>query len=250
MFNWVCPRCGKDVPPSKTECPFCADTAAAAQQLPPQQYAPPPQQYAPAAPAWAPPPQAPPPQAVAQQQYAPPPAQYAPPQQQYAPPAPAWAPPPQRQGLPTWLLSVAFGLAFVGIFAAIYLSLNHQPSTASATAATSAATTAPASTNPLQKYIEVTGVRLVTENKKPTAHFVVVNHSGAEMAGVTGKVTLLAGDSRANATPVGTFSFTVRSLAAGGSADLSAPFETGMKPYELPDWQATFAQVEVTSPAP
>jgi hypothetical protein len=152
--------------------------------------------------------------------------------------------------LPTWLLSVAFGLAFVGIFAAIYLSLNHQPSTASATAGTSAATTAPPATNPLQKYIEITGVRLVTENKKPTARFVVVNHSGAEMAGVTGKVTLLAGDSRASATPVGTFNFTVRSLAASGSADLSAPFETSMKPYELPDWQASFTQVEVTSPAP
>jgi hypothetical protein len=152
--------------------------------------------------------------------------------------------------VPTWLLSAAFGLAFVGIFAAIYLSLNHQPSTASATAATSATASAPAATNPFQKYIEVTGVRLVTENKKPTARFVVVNHSGAEMSGVTGKVTLLAGDSRANATPVGTFNFAVKALAAGGSADLSAPFETGMKPYELPDWQATFAQVEVTSPAP
>jgi len=25
MFNWVCPQCGKDVPPSKTECPYCAE---------------------------------------------------------------------------------------------------------------------------------------------------------------------------------------------------------------------------------
>jgi hypothetical protein len=141
-------------------------------------------------------------------------------------------------------------LAFVGIFAAIYLSLNHQPSTASATSATSTATTAPAATNPFQKYIEVTGVRLITENKKPTARFVVVNHSGGELAGVAGKVTLLAGDSRANATPVGTFNFTVPSLGAGGSVDLKAPFETSMKAYELPDWQATFAQVEVTSPTP
>jgi hypothetical protein len=146
---------------------------------------------------------------------------------------------------------VAFGLAFAGIFAAIYLYLNHQSSPSTASAAPKAETTAtPAAVNPLQKYIEVTGIRIVTENKQTVARFVVVNHSGAEMAGVTGKVTLLAGQSRADASPVGSFAFNARALPANGSADLSAPFETKMKAYELPDWQTAFAQVEVTSPAP
>jgi hypothetical protein len=142
-------------------------------------------------------------------------------------------------------------LAFAGIFAAIYLYLGKQssPSAAAPVAATSA-TAVPAAVNPLQKYIEVTGVRLVTENKQLTAKFIVVNHSGAEMAGVTGKVTLLAGASKADSTPVGTFSFVAKSLAANGSAELSAPFDTKMKGYELPDWQAATSQVEITSPAP
>ena len=227
MFNWVCPRCGKDVPPSKTECPFCAEAAAAAPhaQLVPH-----------------------PPQAM---QMAPPqpPPQYAQ-QQQYAPPPPGW-PPPQRQGAPTWLLGLAFGVAFLGIFAAIYLYLGKQSApSAAAQASQTATTTVPPATNPLQKYIEVTGVRLVTDKRQLIARFIVVNHSGAEMAAVTGKVTLVAGSSKTDSTPVGTFSFVAKSLAANGSAELSAPFETKMKGYELPDWQAATAQVEITSPAP
>ena len=27
MFSWICPQCGRDVPPSKTDCPFCAERA-------------------------------------------------------------------------------------------------------------------------------------------------------------------------------------------------------------------------------
>ena len=213
MFNWVCPRCGKDVPPSKTECPFCADLpdaipvpAHAVQQMP---------------------------QAI---------------QAQYAPPPAGW-PPPQKQGAPTWLLAVAFGLVFAGIFVALYLYLGRS-SSAPAVAPATVATVAPAAVNPLQKYVEVTGFRLVTENKQQMIRFVVVNHSGAEMADVTGKVTMVAGPSRAEAIPVGTFRFVARSLGAHGSVELTAPFDTKMKAYELPDWQTATGQVEIISPAP
>jgi hypothetical protein len=147
---------------------------------------------------------------------------------------------------------VAFGLAFAGIFAAIYLYLSHGSSSATESAApkTEAAAAVPPAVNPLQKYIEVTGIRIVTESKKTMARFVVVNHSGAEMAGVSGKVTLLAGQSRSDATVVGSFTFLANALPANGSAELTAPLDTKMKAYELPDWQAAFAQVEITSPAP
>src|SRR5690349_12271059 len=35
MFNWICPTCGREVPPSKTDCPDCAERArqAAAQSV-------------------------------------------------------------------------------------------------------------------------------------------------------------------------------------------------------------------------
>ena len=229
MFNWVCPRCGKDVPPSKTECPYCADAVAAA---------PPASVPAPYAAGPPPVPMQAPPQAV----------QSMPPR--YAPPPAGW-PPPQRQGAPAWLLGIAFGLAFLGIFAAAYLYLGRQSTAPGAVASeTTKATAVPAAVNPLQKYVEVTGVRLVTGKKQSMVRFLVVNHSGAEMADVGGKVTLLAGTSRTDSTPVGTFTFVVKSLAANGSAEVTSPFTTPMKAYELPDWQATTAQVEITSPAP
>ena len=230
MFNWVCPRCGKDVPPSKTECPFCPELPVA--EPPPVQ-----PHYAAQAvqPQYAP-------QAV-QPQYAPQAVQ-----PQYAPPPPGW-PPPQRQGAPAWLIGVAFGLAVAGVFAALYMYLDRQ-SSAPATAPAQTASAAPAAVNPLQKYVEVTGFRLVTENKQQMIRFVVINHSGAEMADVNGKVTLVAGPSRTESVPVGTFRFAAKSLGAHGSAELRAPFDTKMKAYELPDWQTTMATVEITSPAP
>ena len=227
MFNWVCARCGKDVPPSRTECPFCADL--------PDAVALPAGVAAPVSAAQGPP--------VVQPQYAPQAVQA-----QYAPPPPGW-PPPQRQGVPAWLVGVAFGLAVAGVFAALYMYLGRQ-SSAPATAPAQTATAAPAVVNPLQKYVEVTGFRLVTENKQQMVRFVVINHSGAEMADVNGKVTMVAGPSRAESVSVGTFRFAAKSLRAHGSAELSAPFDTKMKAYELPDWQTTMATVEITSPAP
>jgi len=50
MFTWICPRCGREVPPSYDECPDCAKAAqpAAAAPQPPASTAP-----APAAPVYA-----------------------------------------------------------------------------------------------------------------------------------------------------------------------------------------------------
>src|ERR1035437_4689408 len=55
MFTWICPQCGREVPPAYNDCPDCAKTAAgggapaaaAAANLPVQQppaFAPPPPQ--------------------------------------------------------------------------------------------------------------------------------------------------------------------------------------------------------------
>src|SRR5579859_5151981 len=124
MFSWICPQCGREVPPSYTECPDCKAREAAAPppQQPVYQTAPPqqPAYQAPPQPPYNAPPQQPVYQAPPQQAYqappqqpgyqAPPPAYqqgaYAPPQQ----PVPAYAPPRPRGGpaLPTWLLTVLF----------------------------------------------------------------------------------------------------------------------------------------------
>lgn len=41
MFTWICPQCGREVPPSEPECPYCKETAAA-----PSPAAPPPEKPA------------------------------------------------------------------------------------------------------------------------------------------------------------------------------------------------------------
>jgi len=105
-------------------------------------------------------------------------------------------------------------------------------------------------TNPLQKYVEVVGLRMITEDKKPVAKFVVVNHSGTEIDDLAANVTLRASTSRSDEDPVGSFSFKVSAIGPNDSKDLTAPLKTKLQMYELPDWQKTTADIEITSPAP
>jgi hypothetical protein len=304
MFSWICPQCGRDVPPSKTDCPFCADQAKeaaayAAAGPPPMQVAPesqspwqqPPAGYGapiPVAPTWPPPPQqapqqppqyAPPPQQYSTQQYAPqaaapsappqqqyappppPPQQYAPLPQQYAPPRPqappqaAWpqATTPTRSTPPTWLVAVGFAAALLLLGGGIYYFFLRAPSGPTAEKAglenPSNASQQKVS-NPLQKYVEVVGVRMITEDKKPIAKFVVVNHSATEIDGLSANVTLWASTSRSEEDSVGSFSFKLPEIGANDSVDLKAPLKTKKLMYELPDWQNTTAEIQITSPAP
>jgi len=104
--------------------------------------------------------------------------------------------------------------------------------------------------NPLQRSVEVVGVRVVTVDKKPTARIVVVNHSLAEIAGLEANVTLWASTKRSEEDSVGTFQIKVASVAPNGSVEVSAPFTTKLKPYEMPDWQNLTADLQITSPKP
>ncbi|MGA2145192.1 MAG: hypothetical protein ABSH49_09540 [Bryobacteraceae bacterium] len=94
MFTWICPQCGREVPPAYNDCPHCAELAA--QNRPPAvappPEAPPPPGY-PAPQASPPPPQAypTPPGYPAAQAYPPP--GYQPPQPPPPQPPPAFQPP-------------------------------------------------------------------------------------------------------------------------------------------------------------
>lgn len=104
-------------------------------------------------------------------------------------------------------------------------------------------------TNPLQKYVEVVGLRIVTENKRPVVKFVVVSHSAAEIDDLAADVTLLASTSKSEEDPVGTFSFKLSAIGPNESKDMTQPLKTKFKMYELPDWQNTTADIQITSPA-
>src|ERR1035441_10403029 len=81
MFTWICPQCGREVPPAYADCPDCAAKAAAAGAAAPPQ---PPAEPGPPLQSAPPPAYPPPPPPAAAQPYYPPPA---------PPPAPGLFPP-------------------------------------------------------------------------------------------------------------------------------------------------------------
>ena len=229
MFTWICPTCGREVPPSYDQCPDCAARAksgerpaeAAAQPSPPAASVPQPPQAAYAPPAVAPP--------------------------QYLPPAPT-----PRSGLPTWLLAIVFAFAFAGLGFGVYWLVNHLRSGDQAAASApveSVPARTPAKPHPLQRYVEVTGIRFVqTPQKETEARFVVVNHSGADITDLAGAVNIWARTDKSEEEATGTFSFRIPSLGPYESKEQTAPVKTKLKVYELPDWQNVSTEVQITSP--
>jgi len=265
MFTWICPQCGREVPPAYTDCPDCAAKAASAAgpqghpaAAPPLQ----PEPQPPAQPYY--PPQPPPPAAQA---YYPPPAPPAPAPMYYqTPPAPApvyyQTPPaparpqlraPSRFVLPVWLLTIVFALAFVGLVGGIYWVIQvargtGQPSKPSASVESPAAKSG-VKANPLQRYIEVAGLRFVQDAKKKTmAKFMVTNHSEADFSGLAGNVTIWGRTQKSEEDAEGTFSFTTN-LGPLESKELSAPVNSKLQIYEMPDWQNVTLDLQITAPA-
>jgi hypothetical protein len=240
MFTWVCPQCGREVPPHLNECPNCQQNAAAAsaQQNQPQAAPSPPPQQPQQVPAYYPPQQ--------------------PVQQQYAPPAhgqqPYYPPPPNRGlNLPVWLLTVIFALGIGGIVVGIYALLQTNRSQTGSGPAPTAAVENPAAkpgakVNALQKYIEVSGVRFVLDAKKKTqARFVLINHSEATIDGLTGNVTIWGRTKKSEEDARGSFTFNTN-IGPFESKELTVPMNTKLKIYELPDWQNITADVQITAP--
>lgn len=304
MFSWICPQCGREVPPSYTECPDCkgkglsgaapppqqgqpAYAQQGAPQAPPQGYPPPPGQpayqppsYPQGPPQWsyqqgqpqpgypaAPPPsyaQAPP-QAAYPQTPAPPNFPQEPPQSSYqAPPQPSYPPPaapasprsytvpPPSSGLPTWLLTILFAVGFVVIVGGIYwLVGNHgngQNASTPPTNVESPAAKPGAQANPLQKYVEISGVRFAEDARKNiVVKCTVTNHSDTEISGLAANVTIWGRTQKSEEDAVGTFSFST-DVGAQTSKEVSAPLSTKLKIYELPDWQNVTTDLQVTAP--
>jgi hypothetical protein len=294
MFTWICPKCGREVPPAYSDCPNCVQREAAkAASVPvePPPPAGPPFYQAPVAPppvAAPPPPQgpvppwatAPPPAPQAPTYSAPPaaPTYYAPPpppQPVYAAPQPAvaqpmpaapnfgggaYAPAPPRtpaKSLPGWLVGI---LAVVGIGAVlavlyVYVLPSKKSETVAATSGAAQMTSVPAAggashgvnhgANPLAKFLEIAGVRVSDDAKgKLHVHFVVVNHSSADLPELSMNVIVKAGDKPFIEIPV-----KVPSIGPFESKDLESTAKSSLKGYELPDWQFLKADFEITSAA-
>jgi hypothetical protein len=123
-----------------------------------------------------------------------------------------------------------FAAAFLAIGAGIYFGYQKFVKGGASTPAgvQATASTKPKVTNPMQKYIEVVGIRLTTDaKKKPIAKFVVVNHASTEVSGLGAIVTLWASTSRSEEDAVGSFAFNVDTIG----------------PYATPE-------IQITSPQP
>jgi hypothetical protein len=153
--------------------------------------------------------------------------------------------------MPTWLMTIVFAFAFLGLGAGIYWAIGYykgRPTTPTATVESPAAKPG-AKTNPLQKHIEVSGVRFMLDNKKkPVVKFILTNHSEADITGLSGNVTIWGRTQKSEEDAQGTFSFTTN-MAPFESKEMTASLNTKLKIYELPDWQNVTADVQITAPA-
>jgi hypothetical protein len=148
-------------------------------------------------------------------------------------------------------MAVVFAFAFLGLGFGVFYLIGYfrgNPTKPSATVESPAAKPG-AKTNPYQRYIEVSGVRLLQDAKKRNvAKFLVVNHSGADIQGLSGNVTIWGRTQKSEEEAAGTFSFTI-DLAPFESKEIIAPLNTKLAPVELPDWQNVSTDLQITAPA-
>ena len=215
MFTWICPKCGKEVPPAYSECPNCAATDQTAA----------------------------PPEAAAAPTPAPTPAS------EEAPPrsAPITV---RRNVLPLWLVSLNIAALFIGV--GVTLLVIHARKRPEPTPSPEAALETPtqpsaaSEASPILRNLELTGFRLTEDAKlKVILQCVVINHSGADLGDVGATASLNAITARQAMEPIGTFTFRA-TLGPYESKDLKVPVTTKMRAYELPDWQ--FLRAEITGP--
>jgi hypothetical protein len=153
--------------------------------------------------------------------------------------------PPRR--VAGWLISVAvaIGLLLGGTLIARWFWPSTPPPSDRAGAAQSVQRV---SSNPLSKYIELSGVRVVMETNRSEIRYNVVNHSAAELGDLTLHVLLRATTAQESQPPVSRFSFKLPSLGPYESREMVSVVEKINRVYEIPDWRNLKAEFQITSP--
>jgi len=231
MFTWICPQCGGEVLPSQEDCPRCKPPVPVA-VAPVPQAVPAPAPVPVAAPVAAPVP-------VAVPAPAPAPAPFAAPSPAptFGASTPSYDPHPDPKSTGLRDVAVTLGVAIIllggGYF---YWTKNERAENAAAEPKTTMEEVKGAKgTHPLAKQIEVTGVRLrMPKPGQAEVQMVVVNHSAAEIAGLTMDVVLGA---KGTAKEVAVFSVKVKQLSPFGSAEVSAKAKSELSAIDIPDWQ-------------
>lgn len=157
---------------------------------------------------------------------------------------------PKKRRMPGWLVSLMLMLGIPAAGAGILLyfqPIGHSSADAKAPVQDAqAAPVAPVSSHPLAQYVEVTGFRIVVDfNKKSEIHYLVVNHSAADLSDMTIFVTLRAANAKQGQPPLCRFSFKAPSLGPFESKEMTSPIEKSTKSISLPDWQDLRAEVQI-----
>ena len=94
------------------------------------------------------------------------------------------------------------------------------------------------SSNPVAKYIEVTGFRINEKGPgKLQIRFAVVNHSDADIGNLQMTVNLRTTAAKPEDPPLATFTTRVEGLGPAELKEAHAEVSTKLRAYELPDWQ-------------
>ena len=240
MFTWICPKCGREVPPSYGDCPDCTPKLPKTRSLE--------QVNAPAA-------------VIAADQAKPLAPVVVPVTALPTAPSPTAIPDPTLRvpfanappatnggGLPGWAIGVGSAVGLAAFFYVLftYILPKKVETTTSARTAESAAAVPGAvgrNANPLAKFLEIVGIRWVEDAKQKTKmQFIVVNHSAADLPELKMQISVKAGSKLLFEVP-----FTVSSIGPYESKEFSTPIQTALKGYELPDWQFLKADFEITS---
>ena len=211
MFTWICPKCGGEVLPSESECPRCVAEPKDAAAMP---------------------------EAVASGGAA---------ARPVARTVPAHEQPHPHPGMPTWLTVL---LSVLALFVVGTLSYRYGAGSRKIEAAPKQEFQGVAkSSNPLSKFVELTGLRVSEDAKKNVVvRMLVVNHSTAEIPDMEISADIKPITAKPGDEALCSLTAKVPSLGPHEVREITATAKTKLRAYELPDWQFLKADYEIVSP--
>jgi hypothetical protein len=106
-----------------------------------------------------------------------------------------------------------------------------------------------ASSNPVAKYIELSGLRITEKGPgKLIVHLAVINHSEADVGNIAMIVNLRPTTAKPDDAPLASFNARVNNLGPEDLKEVSVEVPTKLRVYELPDWQFIRAEFQITEP--
>ena len=154
---------------------------------------------------------------------------------------------PKREMNPL-LVTLLAAIVFVSLG---YAAFKYYENSKGAPGASSGIVTAPAPSggHRLNRVVSVSGLRFVPgKNRQMEARFLIVNGSGAQTPVFSGMVYVRPKDAAADETPMLTFQLTDVELGPYESREMQAPLDTNLKPYELPDGNLIRTDLAITKP--